>query len=51
MTGTYAYPFINVAKLGYDDVAINAAMLLAAFWGLSLLMVALDRLLGRTPAA
>ncbi len=45
--GTYPYPFINAAKLGYDGVAVNAAILLVAFWGLSLLMVAIDRLLGR----
>ena len=51
VTGIYPYPFINAAKLGYDGVAINAAMLLAAFWGLSLLMVAIDRLLGRRSGA
>lgn len=45
--GVYAYPFINVAKLGWAQVAINAIAIAAGFLITGLLVVALDRLLGR----
>ncbi len=41
--GVYAYPFINVAKLGWTQVGINAVVIAGGF-----LVVALDGLLGRS---
>jgi len=46
-TGFYPYPFIDVSHLGYDKVLTNMVMLLLAFGGLGLLLIALDRWLGR----
>ncbi|WP_285432277.1 Pr6Pr family membrane protein [Pseudomonas sp. fls2-241-R2A-110] len=43
----YPYPFIDVDKLGYPQVFLNAAGLLAGFVLISLLMIGLDRWLGR----
>jgi hypothetical protein len=43
----YPYPFIDVDKLGYPQVFVNAAGLLAGFVLISLLMIGLDRWLGR----
>ena len=42
----YPYPFLNVAKLGYLQVFLNALGLLAAFLGLGLCVAGLDRALG-----
>lgn len=39
----YPYPFIDVDKLGYPQVFINAAGLLVGFVVLSLLVIGLDR--------
>jgi hypothetical protein len=43
ITGIYLYPFVEVGKLGYARVALNAVMLLLAFLGTSLLLVAIGR--------
>jgi hypothetical protein len=43
VTGIYLYPFIDVGKLGYTRVALNAFVLLCVFLGLSLLLVAIAR--------
>ena len=43
----YAYPFIDVSALGWTTVAINAVMIAAGFVLAGMLIVALDRQLGR----
>jgi hypothetical protein len=43
--GVYPYPFIDVVKLGYSGVAINATFFLAAFFCLGLIFAAIDRAL------
>lgn len=47
MVGWYPYPFIDVGRLGYAAVALNAAVMTAGFLALGLALVGLDRLLGR----
>ena len=47
---TGSYPFLNAAELGYQRVLINMAVLMAAFALLGLLLVAIDRMLGRIEA-
>lgn len=42
-SGFYPYPFIDVAKLGYGAVAINAVGIAAAFVLSGLIVVAIDR--------
>jgi len=39
----YPYPFIDVEKLGYPQVFINAGGLLAGFVLISLVLIGLDR--------
>lgn len=46
----YPYPFIDVTALGYMKVAINGAGLLIFFYALNLIMIALDKTLGRKVA-
>jgi hypothetical protein len=48
--GLYPYPFIDVSHLGYDKVLTNMAVLILVFGGLGLLLIALDRWLGRVRA-
>lgn len=43
----YAYPFIDVAELGYPRVFINAAGLVLAFVFVGLVLVALDQIADR----
>ena len=51
-TGEYPYPFADVNALGYPTVFLNAALILAGFLVLGLIVVAIDHLLGRRrPAA
>ena len=45
--GRYAYPFIDVARIGGAQVALNALGLAVAFVGASFALVALDHELGR----
>ncbi|MEJ0092011.1 MAG: Pr6Pr family membrane protein [Methylocella sp.] len=44
--GIYPYPFIDVTKLGYAHVGLNALFLLVAFFGLGLIVTAIDHALG-----
>ena len=46
LEGFYAYPFIDVAKLGYMKVAINAAGVMAAFLVVGFILVTIDKRLG-----
>lgn len=46
--GLYQYPFIDVARLGYPQVFINAGGILMGFVLVSLVVVGLDRWLGRS---
>lgn len=41
--GKYAYPFINLDKLGWPQVLINAAVIAAGFIAVGYIMVWLDR--------
>ena len=43
LLAVYPYPFVDVEKLGYPQVFINAGGLLAGFVLIALLMVGLDR--------
>lgn len=43
LLGVYPYPFIDVGKLGYAQVFLNAGGILAGFVGVALMLVALDR--------
>ncbi len=43
----YPYPFIDVDKLGYPQVFVNAGGLLAGFVVVGLVVIGLDRWLGR----
>ena len=47
MIGFYPYPFIDVAALGYEQVLLNALVMLAAFMLLGLCVVGLDRWQGK----
>jgi hypothetical protein len=46
LLAVYPYPFIDVDKLGYPQVFINAGGLLAGFVVIALLVIAVDRWLG-----
>lgn len=50
LSGLYPYPFIDVNKLGYRNVLINTGFLFLAFLLISLLFVAIGKLMSRTPA-
>jgi hypothetical protein len=43
--GIYPYPFLDVAKLGYVPVFMNAAALLAVFFVLGTALTAIDQAL------
>ena len=43
LLGVYPYPFIDVNKLGYAQVFLNASEILAGFVAVALMLVALDR--------
>ncbi|MEB0044978.1 MULTISPECIES: Pr6Pr family membrane protein [unclassified Pseudomonas] len=47
LLSAYAYPFIDVGTLGYPQVFVNAAGILAGFMLIALLVVGLDRHLAR----
>ncbi|MDR6712975.1 hypothetical protein J2W83_002577 [Pseudomonas hunanensis] len=40
--GVYAYPFIDVARLGYGRVMLNALAVLAGFWVIGLVLLLVD---------
>ena len=44
--GVYPYPFMDVSRLGFAAVMLNATVLLAVFFGLGAGVIALDRALG-----
>lgn len=48
--GNYAYPFINVAELGWPRLLVNAVMIAAAFLAAGYAMVGLDHAMARRPA-
>ncbi|WP_426205950.1 Pr6Pr family membrane protein [Pseudomonas sp. TWP3-1] len=43
LLGAYAYPFIDVAQLGYPQVFINAGGILVGFVLIALIVIGLDR--------
>ncbi|RON71202.1 Pr6Pr family membrane protein [Pseudomonas fluorescens] len=43
LLGAYAYPFIDVAQLGYPQVFINAAGILVGFVVIGLALIGIDR--------
>jgi len=43
VTGWYAYPFINVAELGFSKVLLNIMIMLAAFLGVGLFLTMVNR--------
>jgi hypothetical protein len=45
MIGTYPYPFLNVARYGYETVFLNSLMLLALFLTLGTFLIVTDWLL------
>jgi len=47
LTGFYPYPFIDESELGYDKMLLNVTGLTVAFGGLGLVLVGVDRALGR----
>lgn len=47
LLGAYAYPFIDVALLGYPQVFINAGGILVGFVLMALLVIGIDRWKGR----
>ncbi|VVO00105.1 Pr6Pr family membrane protein [Pseudomonas fluorescens] len=49
--GQYPYPFIDVARLGYPQVFINAAGILVGLVLISLVVVGVDRWRGRRSSA
>jgi hypothetical protein len=49
MEGTYAYPFINVAKLGIGQVALNAVLIAAGFVAAGYALVWIDRRFSARP--
>lgn len=44
-SGLYPYPFMNAAKFGYPQVAINCFIVMLAFVGVSIILVFIDRLM------
>ena len=49
-TGWYPYPFVDVSKLGYPRVIVNAALLIAFFLVVSAIVVAINQRLERGAA-
>ena len=49
--GVYQYPFIDVARLGYPQVLINAGGIWVGFVLVSVVVVGIDRWLGRRSSA
>lgn len=45
MWGLYQYPFIDVDRLGYPQVFINAGGILAGFVLIALVVVGLDKII------
>jgi hypothetical protein len=47
MSGYYPYPFVDVSKLGYPQTLLNSLGITAAFIAVALLLVWVDRLMGK----
>jgi hypothetical protein len=48
ITGLYPYYFVDVTLLGYPKALLNTALLLVSFWIVALIVVAIDRFVGRS---
>lgn len=48
ITGLYPYHFVDVTLLGYPRALTNTALLLIGFWIIGLVVVAIDRVMGRS---
>ena len=48
ITGRYPYYFVDVTLLGYSRALLNTTLMLVGFWGVGLILVAIDRLIGRS---
>lgn len=46
LTGFYPYHFVDVTQLGYPRALLNTVFLVAAFWIVGLILVAIDRRIG-----
>ena len=51
LSGRYPYPFVDAGQLGYPRVFANTGVLLLAFVGVGLLVVAASRWLARSQVA
>jgi hypothetical protein len=47
VTGRYPYPFLEVNKLGAQKVTITCLVMMLGFVGIGLIIIALDRIIGR----
>ena len=47
VTGFYPYPFINAGELAYDKMFLNMGVLVLVFLGLGLVLIGIDRRMGR----
>lgn len=47
ITGVYAYPFLEIDKIGIKRVALNIVVLMAAFGGIGAILVVVGRALAR----
>jgi hypothetical protein len=47
ITGRYPYYFVDVTLLGYPKALLNTALLFVGFWIVALIVVAIDRFVGR----
>jgi hypothetical protein len=47
ITGIYPYHFVDVTLLGYPKALVNTALLFLGFWIVSLIVVAIDRFVGK----
>lgn len=47
LMGWYPYPFLNVAKLGYQKVFVNSGFMVIAFVVVGLLLIAFNRFMGK----
>jgi hypothetical protein len=48
LSGYYPYPFVDVNELGFNKVLVNCGMLFIVFLILSLLIIAVGRMMSRT---
>lgn len=45
--GWYPYPFLDVLKHGYQQVVVNIVLMIAVFFGMGLLLIGLNRWMGK----